>query len=389
MYLVNGTLHTPPAPVEDAVIAMEEGNITYAGPRSGIEIPPEAEQLDAQGGNIIPGLIDVHFHGCSGCGMEELETLETELERMSSDLPQWATTSFLIAPLNTSHRQRLEYYKRIAAYCQRGASGASLLGIHMEGPYISPEKPGAIQPSMIQPVNLQEAEEVLDASAGFLKLVTMAAEIPHAQDMGELLVKGGAKLSLGHSNATYEQAREALEGAFSQVTHCFNAMTGLHHRNPGIVGAILDSDRGYAELIVDGIHVHPAAVRLVYRTLGVERVIGITDAMPAAGLQEAHFTWGEMEISIADGKATLPNGTIAGSTVTMDRVLNNLQKFTGCSLIDAVVMCSTNPALELGIADTKGQLAPGFDADLAVLNGAGETFLTMVSGRIVYRAGQE
>ena len=367
------------------MVGVDKGKITYVGPQTAVKIPSDVRLIDVHGGNIIPGLIDIHFHGCSGLGLGQLNTVESELSQMSVDLPRWATTGFLIAPLNSSHKQRVAYYQRIAAFCKTKSPGAELLGIHMEGPYISPKKPGAIQPSMIHPANHQEAREIIAVSNGFLKIVSMAPEIPNAHNLTDIFLQAGIKLSIGHSNANYEQAIAAFDRGFSQVTHCFNAMIGLHHRRPGIVGALFDSEMACAELVVDGIHVHPAVIRLVYRMLSAERVIGITDAMPAAGLHEARYNWGDLQISIKDGKATLPDGTIAGSTATMDRILANLQQFTGCSLHEAVVMCSTNPARQLGLAEVKGCLVPGFDADLAVLNDRGKPILTMVGGEIVWQ----
>jgi len=213
----------------------------------------------------------------------------------------------------------------------------------------------------------------------------LAPDLPQSRSVARHLRQMGVLASLGHSNASYEEATSALSEDFPLVTHVFNAMSGLHHRRPGAVGAILGSERAIGMLICDGIHVHPAAVKLLFRMLGPHRLILVTDAMPGAGLGDGVYRLLGQQVTVKEGKATLPDGAIAGSVLTMDRAVANMQTFTGCSLTEALKMATLNPAEALGLGHRKGRLAPGHDADIVVLGEQGQSRLTMVRGEIVWQ----
>jgi N-acetylglucosamine-6-phosphate deacetylase len=390
--IVNAQVHTPTERIAPAVVVIEGTRIHSVGT---VELPPGAEVIDAGGRAIVPGFIDQHFHGAGGHTLTTVDTIAEELTAMAKVLPRFGTTSFLICPSMGDQATLQRILAAIADTIDAGLSGAQCLGIHLEGPYLDPARHGAFPPDALRQPSLAETKEYLEAARGHLRIVTIAPNLPHAIEVADFLRQQGVVASVGHTSAGYDEAKAALAGPFASVTHLFNAMTGLGHREPGVVGAAYESERTMVELISDGVHVHPAMVRLTLRVCGTDRVVLITDAMAGAGLGDGVYTLLGQEVTVRGGKATLADGTIAGSVLTLDRAVANAQAFAGLSLGEAAKMATMNPARVLGLADhkapapnaVKGRLAPGFDADLVILDDDGRVWLTMILGEVAYRAG--
>jgi N-acetylglucosamine-6-phosphate deacetylase len=265
---------------------------------------------------------------------------------------------------------------------------ATPVGIHLEGPFISHAKRGVHPPADIQPPSISLFDRMQQAARGHIRLMTIAPETPGALDLIEHATKSGIKVSLGHSDATAEQTRAAIASGASSATHTFNAMRRLDHREPGIAGVVLDANELYAELICDGIHVAPEFVRLWLRSKREERAILVTDGISATGMPDGIYTLGEFEVAVANGRCLLASDltasveTLAGSVLTMDRAVANLQRFTGASLATAVRLASRNPARMLGL-DALGEIAVGSPANFNLFSADGTLRSTILRGQVV------
>jgi N-acetylglucosamine-6-phosphate deacetylase len=261
--------------------------------------------------------------------------------------------------------------------------GATILGAHLEGPYLNPAKSGAQDLDHIRRANRQEALEFLDT--GLVRLLALAPEYDENLWLVEECVRRGICVAIGHTAADYAMVQAAVERGARQVTHCYNAMTGLNHRQPGTVGAAMVFPELCCELIADNIHVHPLAQKILLDVKGLEGVVLVTDAIRGAGLPEGEYALDDRRVLIRDGSVRLPDGTLAGSILTMELALKNIQAATGRSLADLWGLASRNPARQIGISASKGSLEVGKDADLVLLDEDYIVHLTVVEGEIVYR----
>jgi N-acetylglucosamine-6-phosphate deacetylase len=365
------------------VVASDDGRISYIGP---MEDAPrvDGERLDLRGRFVIPGFINIHVHGGNGITFGNMDALEEDLENYSRWAAQNGVSGFLIsimAPTGDELTRMIEAYVPIF---ERGVSGAEALGIHLEGPFMNVEKKGAQNPKWIHDPDLEEAKGFLKAGQGWIHQVTIAPELPGAKEVAALFRQAGVVNAVAHSTAGYDIAREAFLGDWTHVTHTFNAQTGLHHRKPGLVGAVMNMDDITAELIADEIHVHPGAMKVLVRAIGTDRVVLITDGMEAAGLPEGDYHLLGHEISVRDGAARMADGTLAGSAAVLNQCVRNIHKDVDVSLIDAVKMATLNPARAMGFSNRLGSIALGKDASLTVIDKDVNVYLTMVQGRIVY-----
>jgi len=260
--------------------------------------------------------------------------------------------------------------------------GAQHLGVHLEGPYIGSQFRGAQPQEWLRSPDPQEYEKWFET--GSIRLVALAPELPGAIEMIERGARQGIRFSVGHSSASYEQVEQAADHGLSQATHTFNGMTGLHHREPGAAGAVLTDERIYAEIIADGIHLHPAVVKLVVRAKGTGRTILVTDAIRAAGLKDGEYDLGGQIVQVRDGIARTSRGSLAGSTLALDAALRNVMRFAGLTIHDALKMATTTPAEALGLSSRKGIIRPGADADLALVDPDLNVQATIVNGALVY-----
>jgi N-acetylglucosamine-6-phosphate deacetylase len=330
---------------------------------------------------VSPGLIDLQCNGMFGL---EVGADAGALRALASRLPETGVTAFLptVVSGNAAH------YRAVAAVVARLANaprGARMAGLHLEGPLLSPVRAGAHDSRAIAAADAV-LDDVLDEllGAGTLKLVTLAPERPGALDRIRRLVAAGVTVSLGHTDATFEQAEAGIDAGATLVTHLFNAMSGLHHRAPGAVGAALTDDRVAVSLIADGLHVHSAALKLALRAKGAERIVLVTDAVAAAGTVPGSYLLGGVPI-VSDGESVrLADGTLAGSTLTMDRAVRAMVRLSGARIEDALAMASTVPAGVAGLAD-RGRLAVGRRADLVLWSANLEVETTIVGGEVAFR----
>jgi len=383
--LNDARIFTPTEIVERwRVVISDDGRIAYVGP---MKEEPRASGLlyDIRGRIVAPGFVDIHVHGGRGITFGSMGKLAEDLRAYSRWIASRGVTGFLCtvaAPDEESlFLMVVEYARHMAA---GGMSGAVPLGLHLEGPYLSKERPGAFNPVWLRAISLEETTALLEAGGGWIRQMTLAPELPYAGEVAALLRQAGVVAAMGHTNADYDTASAALRGDFTHVTHTCNAMRGFHHREPGALGAILASDGVTAELIADGVHVHPGTMKVLVRCLGSDRVVLITDAMAGAGLSDGQYGLVGHTVTVKDGRATTPDGTIAGSTATLDECVRNMNQKVGVPLVEAVKMASLNPARAMGLAASVGSITIGKDANLVVMDENVNVQATLVKGRVVF-----
>ncbi|MBL3667439.1 N-acetylglucosamine-6-phosphate deacetylase [Streptomyces sp. M2CJ-2] len=355
----------PTGTVDDGRVIVDGTRIVATAPANASSGTPESvtETLDLTGHWLVPGFVDLHNHGGGGASFTS-GTVDDVLEGIHTHRLHGTTT--LVASTVTGD---LDFLARRAGLLAELAEQGDIAGIHFEGPFISPCRKGAHSEELLRDPDPAEVRKLLDAAHGHAKMVTLATELPGGLDSVRLLAEHGVIAAVGHTDATYEQTVAAVDAGATVATHLFNAMPALGHRAPGPVTALLEDERVTVELINDGTHLHPAALRLAFRHAGPERVAFITDAMDAAGFGDGRYMLGPLEVDVEDGVARLvEGGTIAGSTLTLDRALKRAVTVDGLPVEHAVAALSANPARLLGMDDRIGSLEPGKDADLVVLD---------------------
>jgi N-acetylglucosamine-6-phosphate deacetylase len=379
--MADGTTTSVSAFQAGNLVLSEDGWIEEIAPAN--STPPVEDdqlQLDASNCTILPGFIDVHIHGSDG--YDTMDATPDALHAISRFLAQHGVTGFYATTMTASHEEILAAVRNAALVTAEMLPGARLLGVHLEGPYLSPDFPGAQMKAYVRDPDLAEFEELV--AAGPVRLITLAPERPGAATLMERALAHGIVVVLGHTAATYNEATEAIHRGASQATHTFNAMTGLHHRQPGMVGATLSNDAIYAQVIPDNVHVHPAAMAILARCKGADRTLLITDAIRAAGLPEGATELGGQSVTVRDGACRLADGTLAGSIVTMDLALRNFLRAADWSLAHGWPVSSRSAVRSLGLDDELGSVAPGYRADLVLLDRNLDVAATLVGGRIVY-----
>lgn len=381
--IINGTVYTPWERIDDGVVIADDALIRAVGARRSTPIPNGTEVLDARGQAILPGFVDIHTYGNLGVSITAPEHVAKELPLFAQNVARFGVTSFLISPNIGDRTFITRTLRALGETIPNTHGGAQPVGIHLEGPWLDPEQHGAFPREILHAPSIDEARTYLEAAQGYLKIVTLAPNLSNAVETAHWLRKNGVLPSLGHSNAAYELAHDALaSSAFQLVTHVFNRMTGLHHRHPGVLGAVLSSDEVTGMLICDGIHTHAATAKILFRTLGIDRVILVTDATPGGGLTAGTFTFLNQTVRVIDGVARLADDTIAGSILTMNHAVINASNYGSLSLNDALRMATVNPARVLGL--NRGRLTAGTDADVVVMDSTGSVSLTMVAGDVVF-----
>jgi N-acetylglucosamine-6-phosphate deacetylase len=372
-YALVGEVLTTAGPTRAAVV-IREGKIDalLREPRSG----DLAENRREFAGLLCPGFIDLQINGAFGA---DIGPDPDAIRTLVAKLPVTGVTSFLPTLISSPPKRYEEFFLSL----KEGAAeeGARVLGAHLEGPFLAPERKGAHDPANLQPVDLGFMRELLWAEK--VKIMTLAPELPNALEAIELLLEEGAIASAGHTEATYEVVTRAIDAGLRLGTHLYNAMRPLAHREPGTVGALLTDDRARTGIIADGVHVHEAALRLAHRAKGSEGLILITDAMQAAGMSPGDYKLGGRKVHLEDGAVRLAEGTLAGSALTMDEAVRNAVRFLGVPLAQAVRMATETPAAALNL-DSKGKIAVGCDADLVLLDAEGTVLETIVAGETVY-----
>jgi N-acetylglucosamine-6-phosphate deacetylase len=360
----NGRLYTPFEVIEDGVVLARDGLIQYAGPRSGA--PSDADgKLDAGGRIICPGFIDLQVNGGGGALLTEDATPET-VDRMSRTYARFGTTA-IVPTVVTSRQDQMERgLAAVAEAMRQQQNGARVLGSHLEGPFIGRKRRGAHAERFLQEPNIDSFRRLLDASEGTLRIVTIAPELDGAVDLIRAACGVGVVVSIGHSDATLDQANAGIDAGATLATHLFNGMRPLGHRDPGVIGAVLTDDRVTAGTIPDGVHVDSAVLSLIWRSKRAERVALVTDAMSVVGSESSTFEIYGERVEVREGACYLPDGTLAGSALTMDRAVWNMHDRAVVPLRDAIAMATATPARVLGLDAEMGVLKPGARADIAV-----------------------
>ncbi len=358
--------------IHDAVVLVEDGLITAVGPRSEIAVPASATRLDMPDATLIPGFVDVHVHGAGG--HDVMEATPESLDAVAASLARGGTTSFVATTVTSSPDALCKSAGGIARY-MRGQSKdtspstprAEVLGIHFEGPFISVERRGVHPEEWIAAPSLSLFERMSNAAGGTTRILTLAPELPGALELIDAARKAGIVVSLGHTDATYEQAMEAVRHGAHHAAHVFNAMRPFSHRDSGVIGAVLTTSEIIAELIADGVHVDSTAMQLLVKAKGNGGVVLVSDGTSATGMPDGKYRLGNFDVQVTGGVVRNADGKLAGSALTLDRALRNAVGL-GIPLEEAVRMLTLYPARVLGIESRKGILAPGADADLVLLD---------------------
>ncbi len=386
LLLRNASVLTENGMIDKGYIFVKEGKIAEAGSLSDmpeniagsevIELPP--------GSTVVPGFIDVHIHGAGGA--DTMDATTEALTTIASILPAEGTTSFLATTITQDKQEIFKALENAADYIEHHnhPGKAEILGIHLEGPFINETRKGAQPEDHIIAPDISLFAKMQEAAGKHIRLVTLAPEKENGKELIAYLAKNGVIASVGHSDAGYEEMKAAVNAGATHVTHLFNGMKGMHHRDPGVAGAALLFKELKIELIADGIHVVPEMIDLSLRAKGTDGVILITDAMRAKCLKNGTYDLGGQEVHVADGKALLADGTLAGSILKMKDSLKNIMKFTGLSLEKTIKLASENPARQLNIYDRKGSIAKGKDADLVVLDGNHDVMMAFCRGTASY-----
>ncbi|MBA2174210.1 N-acetylglucosamine-6-phosphate deacetylase [Halobacillus locisalis] len=375
--VTNITIIAESETISNGTVVIKNGVIEKVIKGSWVE---EGPVIDGEGMTLLPGFIDVHIHGANG--HDVMDATQEAIKGIADKLPEEGTTSFLATTMTQSLENISLAVKNVGEYIVNPSGKAEVIGIHLEGPFISPEKAGAQHPGHIMKPSVEQFQHWQKESHNCIRLVTMAPEVEGGILFISQISESGVVCSIGHTNATFEQANEAVEHGARHVTHLYNQMSGIHHREPGVVGAAFMNPQLMVEMIVDHIHSHSEAVRLAFQNVGPERAILVTDAMRAKCLPEGTYDLGGQDVVVKDGEARLIDHTLAGSILTLDEAVRKMKSLA--SMSEIALMSSANPAKQIGVYDRKGSISEGKDADLVLMNEEGRIVLTLCRGEIAY-----
>ncbi|NOU98404.1 N-acetylglucosamine-6-phosphate deacetylase [Paenibacillus sp. LMG 31456] len=390
VYLYNVNVVTPDGVIENGWIHFAEGLIEEIGSGSSFDdskhrtgtTDEQAEVIDGRKGWVLPGFIDVHVHG--GYGYDFMDADSAGLDAITRFHAQHGTATMLATTVTASKSDIDQVLDRVSQYRETDMPYAQLNGVHLEGPFISAKWPGAQNPQHITEPQLAWLEDWTQRFPELVRMQTLAPETEGALPYIEALTSKGIVAALGHTDATYEQVQLAVQHGLSHAVHSFNAMRGLHHREPGTVGAVMSNPAIMAEIIADGHHVHPVCISLLAKVKGPDNLVLITDAMSAAGLGNGDYQLGDLDVVVQDGVARLKEGdSLAGSTLTMIEAFRYAVQKAGLSVEHASRMASGNPARRLGIDQITGALHPGKQADILLLNEQLELERVWIQGRVI------
>ena len=390
MLVHGGAVYGPDGIIPDGAVLVEGAIIRAVGPRHDVErlhrdTGASADRLDARGGIIAPGFIDLQINGAGG----KLLTEEPEPESvcvMADVLPRFGCTAFLPTIVTSATDRTIDALRAVESARSGECHGATILGAHVEGPFINPVRKGVHPVEYIRPPSPTELCRFVEEGSRHIALLTLAPEMPGASELVEEAVRRGIIVSLGHTEATYGDVTHAVELGAGMATHLFNAMAPLGSREPGTVGAVMRHDRLIAGLIADAVHVHPASLAIAARAKGRDGIALVSDAMSPVGTDVTEFQLNGRRIRVDHGRCTTDDGTLAGSVLTMDAAVRIMHRLAGVALEDAIRMATLNPARAIGIQASKGSLMSGHDADIVVLSPDLEVRATLVAGCLRYSA---
>jgi len=381
LYIHNATIYTPDRCLENGALLVDGARIADVGSAEAVQCPAQAHVADAGGLVLAPGFIDLQLNGGFG---SDFTADPATIWAVAARLPRYGVTTFLPTIVTTPLETIAAAQEVLAQGPPRAWAGTTPLGLHVEGPFLSPAKRGAHNTAYFQ-----APDPALVAGWSpqrGVRLVTLAPELPSALETIAALVERGVVVSAGHSFASYAEAQAGIEAGIRYGTHLFNAMRPLEHREPGLIGALLNDPRVRVGVIPDGIHVHPAVVALIWKVAGENRLTLVSDAMAALGMPPGRSLIGDLEVTVDGDSARLADGRLAGSILPLDRAVRNLVAFSGCPAAAALTTVTATPADLLGISDQKGRLAPGLAADLVLLTPDLHVVQTIVGGRIIYKS---
>ncbi len=376
--ITSARLLSPETSIEHPIVTVEDGIISSIQAAKTAQIPAAALHLDYAGATLVPSFFDIHIHG--GRGHDVMEASTEALDTIGLFLASHGVGSYFPTTVTAPENEILRALDGLAQQIERAEHpGARPVGIHLEGPFLSCEKRGVHPPQHLQAPSIERFERFFQASRGHIALITVAPELPGALAMIEHATRKGVRISMGHSHANTQEALAGIAAGACSATHTFNAMRALDHRDPGILGVVLDRDDLFAEIICDNIHVAPSMVRLFWKAKGPERSILMTDAISATGMPDGTYHLGTLDVEVAQG-ACMSEGRLAGSVLTLDRALHNFMECTGSNLQTALRCLTVNPAIMAGREKKIGHLEMGSPADITVLAPNGSVQATLLRG---------
>lgn len=378
--LLGGNIVTPFRILENSGLITKEDKIYEIDLRDNLNIPSSCEIIDVEGMYVVPGFVDLLVHGGGGYGFSDEN--DDSFQKISEYFFKHGSTSMLGSLHAKPEKNLLSDLSRLAKYIKDNPN-SNIKAIHMEGPYLNPVLKGAMNEDYLWKPSIESFNKMWEASEGLIKIMTIAPELPGALDVIREASFRGVVCSIGHSTADYETIDKAISNGAAHVTHIFNAMKQMHHREPSLITASLLRDELKIELIADKLHVHPAVMELLLKTKTSKGIILITDSIRAGGMHDGEFQFSDQKVILNNNKATLVDGTLAGSTLTLDNAIKNLLDTTTASITDAVRMASLNGAKVIGI--DRGIIASGKTADLVVLDKNWKVQYTILNGEIRYK----
>jgi N-acetylglucosamine-6-phosphate deacetylase len=386
IYIKNATIYLEEKIIQNGSILIKDEKIT--GVKSGeiTSLPKHVQIVDGTDLKVIPGFIDGHIHGANGADV--MDATEEALEAIAGVLPEEGTTSFLATTITQAPENIDAALKNVADFNSKKGQ-AELLGVHLEGPFIEKNKAGAQPLEYIMNPDIEQFKAWQQLSGNRIKTITMAPELDKDGNFIEYLYGNGINVSAGHTDAGFSDMKQAVSRGVRQATHLCNAMTGIHHRDIGVVGAAFFLEDLRAELIADGIHVSPEMLSLIFANMGSERLLLITDAMRAKCLENGDYELGGQPVTVSEDKAVLADGTLAGSILKMNEGAKQMLQLPGVTMRDIVRMSAENPAKQLGVWERKGSIAAGKDADVLLVNEELDIIYTICRGIAAFEEGNK
>ena len=342
----------------------------------------DIEVVDLGDNQLLPGFIDMHIHGREGCDV--MDGKLSSLNTISKSLAQHGVVGYLATTVTAKWQDSLKAFSIIGEAANASLDGAQVLGAYNEGLFFTDEHKGAHNENFFLQLNKERIDAIYKASQGTLKVVAMAPEFEDSKEMIAYLDSLGVRVMLGHTNANYQQTVDALNAGACGGVHIFNGMSGIHHRDPGCAGAVLMNDNALAEVIADGVHLHPTIMQMIYKLKGPKKIALISDCINAGGFSDGTYRLGELDVYVKGGVARTASGSLAGSTLTLEKAVKNLTELAQVPLLEAVHMASLVPATFLGLGDKLGSIAVNKQASFAILNEDKQVQATIIDGKVVF-----